>query len=369
MHEFDCATAAAGAAEATADGYSRTLGEDTNLFSKDSVQCSCPTPTSAAFFDRHEAADAIESCYHAGATTTPTIISVSEQLRAIRTHFLPLSPIVPVLPSSGRASEKIPRKVIDGANIERRNTSISVQRRKKNRRRRRPQPSLDFCSFFFTPFSRPEVRPIEMANGEADNGQPADVSGHHHIKRKRKLDFPDNDVSSSSPSGGPIPSRTTSSLSSNWKMVADSRGRSGRSAFFLHLLTTLFCCYCLSSLSKLGCTASLVQGSTTPSIPGDELVHNYDDSRELERRGGDRQPRYKKLYTNQWAVEIVDGSDDIAEQIARRHGFTYLGRVVGNYFLFASDRMRRKRSTRRARYLQYELGREPQVRVDGGLFS
>lgn len=334
----------------TADSNSHTLDHQANLFLENySVQYCSPS----IFCQHWRTASSAE--FSSAACASPTILGLSQEQkpRLRRLH----QPIVPISPfDASKAGKNIRRKIIDGSNVKRRNTSVSViQRRRKNWRRCHLGPS-----FFFAPFSADSAHSIEMPSLEADNGPSAFVNGHR-IKRKRKTNSPDNHVSSH-----PASVIASRSATRPWNMLAGGRPsvrNSGRKAFLVHLLTLLFCFYCLPIFSPVGCTAASVQGTPAPSTSGDGLISNYGDKRNLESGVGDRQLRFRKVYTNQWAVEIVDGSDEIAEQIARRHGFTYLGRVVGDYYLFVSERMRRKRSTRRARYLQYELGREPQVRV------
>ena len=47
-----------------------------------------------------------------------------------------------------------------------------------------------------------------------------------------------------------------------------------------------------------------------------------------------KQEEEDKFYHNQFAVEIHDGNSETAEQVAQRHGFTNLGHILENYYLF-----------------------------------
>ncbi|KFD53881.1 hypothetical protein M514_05148 [Trichuris suis] len=68
---------------------------------------------------------------------------------------------------------------------------------------------------------------------------------------------------------------------------------------------------------------------------------------------------FGEQYSNQWAVKI-DGGPDIADGLAAKHGFTNLGSIMGDYYLFSLRRMK-KRSTRPAREIQNILSAEPEV--------
>ncbi|CAD5208442.1 unnamed protein product [Bursaphelenchus xylophilus] len=70
-----------------------------------------------------------------------------------------------------------------------------------------------------------------------------------------------------------------------------------------------------------------------------------------------------KLYTNQWAVRIANGTEMDAQELARKHGYEFVGRVIPgkDYFLF-KDARGKSRSVRRSRSLaSVSLQRDPSV--------
>ncbi|KAI6179775.1 Proprotein convertase subtilisin/kexin type 6 [Aphelenchoides besseyi] len=70
-----------------------------------------------------------------------------------------------------------------------------------------------------------------------------------------------------------------------------------------------------------------------------------------------------KLFTNQWAVQIENGTETDAKTLAQKYGYNYVGQVIpgSDYFLF-QDIRGKKRSFRRTRSLTTSsLSREPNV--------
>ena len=47
-----------------------------------------------------------------------------------------------------------------------------------------------------------------------------------------------------------------------------------------------------------------------------------------------KQEDENEFYHNHFAVEIQDGSRETAEKVAQRHGFTNLGHILENHYLF-----------------------------------
>ncbi|CAH1254310.1 FURIN [Branchiostoma lanceolatum] len=67
-----------------------------------------------------------------------------------------------------------------------------------------------------------------------------------------------------------------------------------------------------------------------------------------------------KLYSNQWAVEVVGGEEE-AKKLAQSHGFSYKGKILSGIYLF-EHRAVFKRSLRQNLQRHQRLRREPTVR-------
>ncbi|XP_066273670.1 furin-like protease kpc-1 isoform X2 [Branchiostoma lanceolatum] len=67
-----------------------------------------------------------------------------------------------------------------------------------------------------------------------------------------------------------------------------------------------------------------------------------------------------KLYSNQWAVEVVGGEEE-ARKLAQSHGFSYKGKILSGIYLF-EHRAVFKRSLRQNLQRHQRLRREPTVR-------
>ena len=58
-----------------------------------------------------------------------------------------------------------------------------------------------------------------------------------------------------------------------------------------------------------------------------ELSLFISSSESLTDSGDGQNDEDSKVFTHQWAVHIEDGDEELAKELALKHGFTYLGEV------------------------------------------